>query len=31
MPWCSAHGNVEVAGGNHGGIGPWTVRNTMLA
>ena len=24
-------GPVQVAAGNHGGIGPWTVRNTMLA
>lgn len=24
-------GSVQVAAGNHGGIGPWTVRNTMLA
>ena len=24
-------GPTESGGGNHGGIGPWTVRNTMLA
>lgn len=26
-----ATGPLQVAAGNHGGIGPWTVRNTMLA
>ncbi|GAC1604000.1 MAG: alkaline phosphatase family protein [Ramlibacter sp.] len=26
-----ATGPVQSASGNHGGIGPWTVRNTMLA
>lgn len=27
----STTGPVQVTAGNHGGIGPWTVRNTMLA